>query len=234
MVKIILKKYCIKSQGGSRVKFFLDTANVEDIRRAVALGVVAGVTTNPSLVAKEKRDLTKVIEEITTLVPGPVSAEVVSVDTDGMVAEGEKLAAIASNVVVKIPMTEAGLAAVHKLSQKGIKTNVTLIFSVNQALLAARAGASYVSPFVGRLDDIGQDGIALVADIVELFQIHALPTEVIAASIRHTMHVTQAAMAGAHIATVPYSVLQQMTKHPLTTSGLEKFLADWKQATAEK
>ena len=216
------------------MKFFLDTANVEDIRRGVALGVVAGVTTNPSLVAKEKRDLTKVIQEITTLVSGPVSAEVVSVDTDGMVAEGEKLAAIASNVVVKIPMTEAGLAAVYRLSQKGIKTNVTLIFSVNQALLAARAGASYVSPFAGRLDDIGQDGIALVAEIVELFKIHALPTEVIAASIRHTMHVTQAAMAGAHIATVPYAVLQQMTKHPLTTSGLEKFLADWKQATAEK
>ena len=216
------------------MKFFLDTANVEDIRRGVALGVVAGVTTNPSLVAKEKRDLTQVIKEITALVPGPVSAEVVSVDTEGMVAEGRKLAAIASNVVVKIPMTEAGLAAVRQLSQEGIKTNVTLIFSVNQALLAARAGAAYVSPFVGRLDDIGQDGIDLVADIVELFQIHDLQAEVIAASIRHTMHVTQAAMAGAHIATVPYSVLRQMTQHPLTTAGLEKFLADWKNATAEK
>ena len=214
------------------VKFFLDTANVEDIRRGVALGVVAGVTTNPSLVAKEKRDLTQVIKEITAIVPGPVSAEVVSVDTEGMIAEGRKLAAIASNVVVKIPMTEAGLAAVRQLSQEGVKTNVTLIFSVNQALLAARAGAAYVSPFVGRLDDIGQDGINLVADIVELFQIHDLQVEVIAASIRHTMHVTQAAMAGAHIATVPYSVLRQMTQHPLTTAGLEKFLADWKNATA--
>ena len=214
------------------MKFFLDTANVEDIRRGVALGVVAGVTTNPSLVAKEKRDLTQVIKEITAIVPGPVSAEVVSVDTEGMIAEGRKLAAIASNVVVKIPMTEAGLAAVRQLSQEGVKTNVTLIFSVNQALLAARAGAAYVSPFVGRLDDIGQDGIDLVADIVELFQIHDLQAEVIAASIRHTMHVTQAAMAGAHIATVPYSVLLQMKQHPLTTAGLEKFLADWKSATA--
>ena len=214
------------------MKFFLDTANVEDICRGVVLGVVAGVTTNPSLVAKEKRDLTQVIKEITAIVPGPVSAEVVSVDTEGMIAEGRKLAAIASNVVVKIPMTEAGLAAVRQLSQEGVKTNVTLIFSVNQALLAARAGAAYVSPFVGRLDDIGQDGINLVADIVELFQIHDLQVEVIAASIRHTMHVTQAAMAGAHIATVPYSVLRQMTQHPLTTAGLEKFLADWKNATA--
>ena len=214
------------------MKFFLDTANVEDIRRGVNLGVVAGVTTNPSLVAKEGRDLTQVIQEITALVPGPVSAEVVAVDTEGMVAEGEKLAAIADNVIVKIPMTEAGLAAVRQLAQKGIKTNVTLVFSVNQALLAARAGAAYVSPFVGRLDDIGQDGIALVADIVDLFHQHDLKAEVIAASIRHTMHVTQAAMAGAQIATVPYAVLKQMTQHPLTASGLEKFLADWKNATA--
>ena len=216
------------------MKFFIDTANVDEIKKALALGMVDGVTTNPSLVAKESRPFNEILKEICALVEGPVSAEVVSVDTEGMVAEGRKLAAIASNVVVKIPMTEAGLAAVRQLSQEGVKTNVTLIFSVNQALLAARAGAAYVSPFVGRLDDIGQDGIALVADIVELFEIHDLQAEVIAASIRHTMHVTQAAMAGAHIATVPYSVLRQMTQHPLTTAGLEKFLADWKNATAGK
>lgn len=216
------------------MKLFLDTANLDDIRRGAELGVVAGVTTNPSLVAKEGRDLAAVIKEITAIIPGPVSAEVVATDTAGMVAEGLRLAAIADNVVVKIPMTEAGLAAVRQLAQQGVPTNVTLVFSVNQALLAARAGATYVSPFVGRLDDIGQDGIALVADIVDLFQLHGLNTAVIAASIRHPMHVTQAAMAGAQIATVPYAVLKQMTQHPLTTSGLEKFLADWKNATEKK
>lgn len=216
------------------MKLFLDTANLDDIRRGAELGVVAGVTTNPSLVAKEGRDLAAVIKEITAIIPGPVSAEVVATDTAGMVAEGLRLAAIADNVVVKIPMTEAGLAAVRQLAQQGVQTNVTLVFSVNQALLAARAGATYVSPFVGRLDDIGQDGIALVADIVDLFQLHGLNTAVIAASIRHPMHVTQAAMAGAQIATVPYAVLKQMTQHPLTTSGLEKFLADWKNATEKK
>ena len=205
------------------MKLFLDTANLDDIRRGAELGVVAGVTTNPSLVAKEGRDLAAVIKEITAIIPGPVSAEVVATDTAGMVAEGLRLAAIADNVVVKIPMTEAGLAAVRQLAQQGVPTNVTLVFSVNQALLAARAGATYVSPFVGRLDDIGQDGIALVADIVDLFQLHGLNTAVIAASIRHPMHVTQAAMAG-----------KQMTQHPLTTSGLEKFLADWKNATEKK
>ncbi len=216
------------------MKLFLDTANVDDIRRGANLGVVAGVTTNPSLVAKEGRDLTQVIKEITAIVPGPVSAEVVATDTEGMVAEGLRLAAIAENVIVKIPMTEAGLAAVRQLAQQGVKTNVTLVFSVNQALLAAQAGAAYVSPFVGRLDDIGQDGIALVADIVDLFKLHGLKAAVIAASIRHPMHVTQAAMAGAQIATVPYAVLKQMTQHPLTASGLEKFLADWKNATEKK
>ncbi len=214
------------------MKIFLDTANLDEIREATALGVVDGVTTNPSLVAKEKRSMSDVIKEITAINPGPVSAEVLSDKADEMVAEGEKLAAIASNVVVKIPMTLEGLKAAKELARRGVKTNVTLVFSVNQALLAARAGATYVSPFVGRLDDIDSDGISLVADIVELFAIHDIKTEVIAASIRHTLHASEAALAGAHIATIPYKVLVDMAKHPLTDAGLEKFAADWKKANS--
>ncbi len=214
------------------MKIFLDTANLEEIKEATALGVVAGVTTNPSLVAKEKRKMKDVIKEITAINPGPVSAEVISSLAPDMVAEGKKLAAIAKNVVVKIPMTAEGLKATKELAKLGIKTNVTLVFSVNQALLAARAGATYVSPFVGRLDDIDADGIALVEEIVEMFDVHGIDTEVIAASIRHPLHASQAALAGAHIATIPYKVLIDMTKHPLTDSGLAKFMADWEKANS--
>lgn len=214
------------------MKFFLDTANVEEIRAAHALGIVAGVTTNPSLIAKEKRDISQVIQEIATIIDGPVSAEVISLDAAGMVEEGRRLAALAPNVVVKIPMTPEGMKAVAALARVEVRTNVTLVFSANQALLAARAGASYVSPFVGRLDDIGEDGCVLVKTIADMFAIHGIETEIIAASIRHPMHVTQAAMAGAHIATVPAKVLEAMFNHPLTTAGIEKFLADWRSANA--
>lgn len=189
--------------------------------------MIHGVTTNPSLIAKEGRDFKEVIREITAIVDGPVSAEVLSLDTAGMVAEAEELAAIHPNVVIKIPITAEGLQAVKELKRKGIKTNVTLIFSANQALLAALAGATYVSPFVGRLDDVGHDGIGLVAEIAEIFGYHGLPTQIIAASIRHPLHVTAAAKAGAHIATVPYKVLLQMIKHPQTDVGIKRFLADW-------
>ncbi len=215
------------------MKLFLDTANLAEIKEATALGVIEGVTTNPSLVAKEGRQMQTVIKEIATINKGPISAEVISVQAGQMVAEGKQLAALADNVVIKIPMTLEGLKATAELSSLGIKTNVTLVFSVNQALLAARAGATYVSPFVGRLDDIDSDGIALVAQIVELFALHDLPTQVIAASIRHPLHVSQAALVGAHIATVPYKVLLDIAKHPLTQSGLEKFLADWEQASKQ-
>lgn len=212
------------------MKLFLDTANVDEIRKAWELGVISGVTTNPSLVAKEGRVFEEVLREIHAIVDGPISAEVVSTRADEMVEEGKRLASIGKNIVIKVPMTEEGIKATHRFSQLGIRTNVTLIFSVNQALLAARAGASYVSPFVGRLDDVGQDGIQLVRDIVDLFHLHGIETEVIAASIRHPLHVTQSGLAGAHIATVPYKVITQMTKHPLTDIGLEKFLADWEAA----
>lgn len=209
------------------MKFFIDTANLDQIKEIHGLGLLSGVTTNPTLVAKENVDFHDRLREITAFVKGSVSAEVVSTTADEMVAEGRELAAIAPNITVKIPMTEAGMMAVSKLSAEGIKTNVTLVFSANQALLAARAGATYVSPFVGRLDDIGHDGIALIAEIRELFDIHDLDTEIIAASIRHTAHVTQAALAGAHIATIPYTVFKQMFKHPLTDKGLANFLNDW-------
>ena len=212
------------------MKLFLDTANINEIKEATALGVIEGVTTNPSLIAKEqKKDMADIINEITRINPGSVSAEVLSLEAEEMVAEGKKLAEIAGNVVIKIPITLEGLKAVSELEDYGIKTNVTLVFSVNQALLAARAGATYVSPFVGRLDDIDYDGIALVANIAELFELHELKTKIIAASIRHSLHVSQAALAGAHIATVPYKVLLDMVKHPLTQSGLDKFLADWEK-----
>lgn len=211
------------------VKFFIDTANIDQIREINDLGVLSGVTTNPSLVAKEGVDFHDRLREITSIVKGSVSAEVVSTKAEDMIEEGKKLAAIAPNITVKVPMTQEGLKAVHAFAKEGIKTNVTLIFSANQALLAARAGATYVSPFVGRLDDIRQNGIELIAQIAELFDIHGLDTEIIAASIRHTMHVTEAAEAGAHIATIPHKVFMQMMKHPLTDKGLSDFLADWEK-----
>lgn len=212
------------------MRFFIDTANVDEIRKAHKLGVIAGVTTNPSLVAKEGRVFEDVLREILAIIDGPISAEVVSTEADAMVEEGKRLAELGKNIVIKVPMTVEGLKATKRFTELGIRTNVTLIFSVNQALLAARAGATYVSPFVGRLDDIGQNGIQLVEEIVTLFNIHGIETEVISASIRHPLHVTQSGLAGAHIATVPYKVIEQMTKHPLTDSGLEKFLDDWAHA----
>ncbi|QAA33679.1 fructose-6-phosphate aldolase [Clostridium manihotivorum] len=212
------------------MKFFLDTANVEHIRQANRMGVICGVTTNPSLIAKEGRDFNEVIKEITEIVDGPISGEVISEDADGMIREGREIAAIHKNMIVKIPMTEEGLAATKVLSREGIKTNVTLIFSATQALLAANAGATYVSPFLGRIDDISMDGMDLVRSIAEIFDIHGIETEIIAASVRNPIHVIEAAKAGAHIATVPHSLVLQMVKHPLTTQGLEKFKADWAQA----
>ncbi len=211
------------------MKFFIDTANVDEIKAIHELGLLAGVTTNPTLVAKENVDFHDRLREITSFVSGPVSAEVVSTEAEGMIKEGKELAELAPNITVKVPMTEEGLKAVHAFDELGIKTNVTLIFSANQALLAARAGATFVSPFVGRLDDLGQDGMELVAQIAELFEMHDIETEIIAASIRHTLHVTQAAENGAHIATIPYKVFGQLMKHPLTDKGLDAFLSDWKK-----
>ncbi|TEB04207.1 Transaldolase [Pelotomaculum schinkii] len=209
------------------MKLFLDTANIDEIRKAYALGVICGVTTNPSLIAKEGRNFAEVVRTIASIVDGPISAEAVSLDAPGMIDEAKALAAIHPNIVVKIPMTAEGLQATNSLSNAGIRTNVTLVFSANQALLAARAGASYVSPFVGRLDDISLDGMELIYDIMEIFNRYQLPTEVIAASIRHPIHVITAAKAGAHIATIPYRVLMQMIQHPLTDAGIKKFLEDW-------
>lgn len=209
------------------MKLFIDTANVNEIREAETLGIICGVTTNPSLIAKEGRDFVEVVKEITEIVDGPISAEVISLESEGMIKEARELAKIHKNIVIKIPMTLEGLKAVKVLSSEGIKTNVTLIFSSAQALLAAKAGATYVSPFVGRLDDIGHDGMALIEEIVRIFENYGIETEIIAASIRHPMHVVEAALAGAHIATVPYKVLVQMAKHPMTDSGIEKFLKDW-------
>ncbi|SET23520.1 transaldolase [Salinibacillus kushneri] len=211
------------------MKFFVDSASIDEIREAKALGVLAGVTTNPSLVAKEGVSFHDRLKEITAEVDGSVSAEVISEDAEGMLKEAEELAVIAPNITIKVPMTLEGLKAVKSLSEKHIKTNVTLIFSANQALLAARAGATYVSPFLGRLDDIGHNGIDLIAQISNIFNIHDIHTEIIAASIRHPMHVTEAAANGAHIATVPLKVLKSLVKHPLTDQGIEKFLADWNQ-----
>lgn len=213
------------------MKFFIDTANIDEIRAANELGILAGVTTNPSLVAKEGVSFHDRLKEITSIVTeGSVSAEVISEDAEGMIKEGKELAAIAPNITVKIPMTLEGLKAVKALSDLQITTNVTLIFNANQALLAARAGATYVSPFIGRLDDIGQDGMNLIATIAEIFDIHQIVTEIIAASVRHPLHVIDAALNGAHIATIPYKVLGQLVHHPLTDKGLEQFLADWKKA----
>lgn len=212
------------------MKLFIDTANVEEIREISEWGVLAGVTTNPSLIAKEGRDFKQVITEITQLVDGPISAEVIGETSEEMVKEAKELAKIHANIVIKIPMTEEGLKAVHILKGKKIKTNVTLVFSAAQALLAARAGASFVSPFVGRIDDIAYEGMRLVRDIVYIFKIYNIDTEVIAASIRHNLHVVEAATSGAHIATVPYKVLKQMVVHPLTDIGIERFLADWERS----
>ncbi len=209
------------------MKLFIDTANVADIRSANDLGVICGVTTNPSLIAKEGRDFKEVVKEITSIVDGPISAEVISLEAEGMVKEALELSKIHKNIVIKIPMTLEGLKAVKVLSAKGIKTNVTLIFSATQALLAARAGATFVSPFLGRLDDIGAPGMELIEEIVDIFCVHDIPTEIIAASIRNPIHVIDAARAGAHIATIPYNVIVQMSKHPLTDAGIEKFMKDW-------
>ena len=209
------------------MRFFLDTANLDEIRQGVEWGVLSGVTTNPTLVAREGVDFQTRIREIASIVEGPISAEVLSTSTDAMILEARRLFSLAPNVVVKIPMIPEGMGAVRALYQEGIPTNVTLVFSPQQALLAAAAGASYVSPFVGRLDDIGEDGSGLVRDIVEIFDVQGIQTQVIAASLRHTRHVFEAALYGAHVATVPYKVLEQMFHHPLTDIGLKKFLADW-------
>ena len=217
------------------MKFFVDTANVEEIRKANDMGIICGVTTNPSLIAKEGRDFNQVIAEIASIVDGPISGEVKATTTDAeaMIKEGREIAAIHPNMVVKIPMTVEGLKAVKVLHAEGIKTNVTLIFSAAQALLAARAGATYVSPFLGRLDDISMPGIDLINEITEIFMMHDIQTEIIAASIRNPIHVIDCAKAGADIATVPYKVLEQMTKHPLTDQGIAKFQADYKAVFGE-
>ena len=212
------------------MKIFIDTANFDEIKTAYEMGFVAGVTTNPSLIVKEKRDLKEVIKQIADLVDGPVSAEVIATTAPEMIAEAHELVKLGSNVVIKVPMTPEGLKAVAVLSKEGIKTNVTFIFSANQALLAPRAGATFVSPFVGRIDDISMDGITLIEDIAEIFMVHDIKTEIIAASVRTPMHMTQCAKAGAHIATVPFKVLTASMKHPLTDAGLARFLADWEAA----
>jgi len=211
------------------MKFFIDTANTKEIREAWELGVIDGVTTNPSLISKEKRNAVELLREVCEIVDGPVSAEVVALDAEGMVKEAQELAKIHKNIVVKIPMTKDGLKAVKKLSQLQIRTNVTLIFSPNQALLAAKAGATFVSPFVGRLDDITHYGMDLVGQILEIYDNYAFDTEVIVASIRNPLHVLDAARMGAHIATIPFSVIEQLSRHPLTDIGIEKFLKDWEK-----
>jgi len=215
------------------MKFFIDTANVEEIKKAWELGVIDGVTTNPSLIAKEKSEPVILLKEICSIVNGPVSAEAISLKADEMVREAETLTMIHENIVVKIPMTEDGLRAVRRLSSVGIRTNVTLVFSANQALLAAKAGANYVSPFVGRLDDISYVGMDLVSDIQEIYENYLFDTEIIVASIRNPLHVLEAAKIGADIATIPYSVIKQLIKHPLTDSGIEKFLKDWERVKAQ-
>lgn len=212
------------------MKFFIDTADINEIRAANQRGWVDGVTTNPSLIAKSGRDFHEVIREICKEVPGPVSAEVIATESEKMYAEGRELAKLAGNVVVKIPMTEEGLVAVRRLTADGIKTNVTLVFSSVQALLVAKAGATMVSPFVGRLDDIGQDGLSLIEDIVQIYENYDFKTEVLVASVRHPIHLSQSAMMGADIATMPFKVMQQLCQHPLTDKGLKLFLDDWNKA----
>ena len=227
----------VQSRGeNAPMKLFIDTANVEEIRAAHELGVVSGITTNPSLIAKEGKDFFATLKEIVAIVGSeiPISAEVISLQADEMVEQGRKLAAISPNIVIKVPMTADGLKATKRLADQGIRTNVTLIFSSTQALLAARAGATYVSPFIGRLDDINEIGMNLIREVSDIFRIHELQTEIIAASVRHSVHVIEAALAGAHIATVPYKVIQQMIKHPLTEQGIAKFTADWENANLSK
>lgn len=209
------------------MKFFIDTANVEDIKEIASWGVVDGVTTNPSLIAKEGRDFKEVVREITTIVDGPISAEVIALDHEGMLEEARELAKIHENITIKIPMTKEGLIAVHALSKEGIKTNVTLIFSATQALLAAKAGATFVSPFLGRLDDLSQRGMDLIEEIVEIFALYDIDTEIIAASVRHPLHVKEIAMTGCDIATIPPAVFRKMIEHPMTDLGIERFLKDW-------
>lgn len=222
-VKIIVREV----KGEIDMKIFIDTANVNEIREANEMGIICGVTTNPSLIAREGRNFKEVVSEITEIVDGPISAEVISLESEGMVKEAKELARIHDNIVIKIPMTVEGLKAVKILHDEGIDTNVTLIFTASQALLAARAGATYVSPFIGRLDDIDAGGIGVVEEIAEIFAIHEIETEIIAASIRGPLHVSEAALAGADIATIPFNVLIQLTKHPLTDNGIERFLKDW-------
>ena len=211
------------------MKFFIDSANINEIKEALSLGMCDGVTTNPSLVAREKKPFNEVVKEILEAVPGPVSLEVVSLDAAGMVAEAKKLVELGGNVVIKVPLTTEGLKATKILSGEGIDVNETLIFSPVQALMAAKAGAAYVSPFVGRLDDVAQNGMELVEQILSIFDNYGFSTEVIVASVRHPMHVLEAAMLGADIATIPFCVIAQLAKHPLTDAGIEKFLADWKK-----
>ncbi|MDF2499514.1 MAG: transaldolase [Anaerosporomusa subterranea] len=214
------------------MKLFIDSANIAEVKDAYALGIIAGVTTNPSLIAKEKQEIKAVVKEIARIVPGPVSAEVISDTYELMLPEARELAKLADNIVVKVPINVQGLKTVSALRSEGIKTNVTLIFSANQALLAARAGASFVSPFIGRLDDISEDGTQLIKDIADIFSIHDIKSEIIAASIRHPLHVTHAALAGAHIATIPYKVLLSLLAHPLTDAGIKRFYDDWKNANS--
>ena len=216
------------------MKFFLDSANIAHIKEIASWGILSGITTNPSLVAKEGKDFKKVIQEICQIVDGPISAEVISSDVENMVVEGKEVSTWHKNVVVKLPTIPNGLSACKSLSNQGIKVNMTLCFSVNQALLCAASGATFVSPFVGRLDDINQDGTSLIEDIAQVFSIHKIKTEILSASIRHPMHVIDSAKAGAHIATIPYQVFKQMIQHPLTDKGLEKFLADWNDAMLKK
>lgn len=211
------------------MKIFLDTANVDEIREAAEWGIIDGVTTNPSLIAREGRKFKEVVEEICEIVDGPISAEVVSEDAKKMIKEARELAKIHENITIKIPMTPEGLKATRELAIRGIKTNVTLVFSANQALLAAKAGATFVSPFVGRLDDGGHDGMQLVRDISHIYTNYAFDTEIIVASVRHPIHVVDSAKTGAHIVTVPFKVLKQMAKHPLTDIGIERFLSDWEK-----
>ena len=215
------------------MKIFLDTADIEEIRIAARWGVLDGVTTNPTLYAKVGGSYESILEEICRITPGPVSAEVIADDVEGMLKEGRHFAKLAPNIVVKVPMSETGLEAISRFAEEGIKTNCTLIFSANQGLLAAKAGASLLSPFVGRLDDINQDGMEVIRELVGIVEMHGLDTEVLAASIRHPRHMTEAALAGAHVATLPFNVLQQMIHHPLTTSGIVQFKKDWEQARAE-
>jgi len=211
------------------MKIFIDTANIEEIKAANEWGIIDGVTTNPTLVAKEGKDFKSMVNQILSIVDGPISVEVISTDSEGMVKEALVMSKWSKNIVIKIPMIPEGLKAVKKLNEKDIKTNVTLVFSVNQAILAAKAGATYVSPFIGRLDDIGHEGMQIIRDMVQIYKLYNFKTEIIVASVRHPLHVVEAAKIGAHVATIPYNVIEKMFKHPLTDNGLEKFLQDWQK-----